>query len=258
MAQTIWHIKNCSLFSKLTESQFTELEKHSRLRKFPKGTAVYLPSDEADGAFLLAEGRIRLCSTTPEGKQSILAFVEPGEVFGELALIESGEREERAETTVASTVVLIPGRLLREMMEDSASLSIGVSKLIGLRRKRVERRLRSLLFRNNRDRLAHLLTELAEQYGNATSVGIELGIRLSHQDLASIIGATRETVTTLLGEMQQSGLLRISRQKLVLLNLPKLTAELGGSGSFADSDDVSRGSSRVGNPSANRGVWDVT
>ncbi|MEZ6134051.1 MAG: Crp/Fnr family transcriptional regulator [Pirellulaceae bacterium] len=103
-----------------------------------------------------------------------------------------------------------------------------MTKLIGLRRKRIERRLKSLLFRNNRDRLTHLLTELAEQYGNATTEGIELGLRLSHQDLASIIGATRETVTTLLGEMQSEGLVKIHRQRLVVLDIPRLGASLNG------------------------------
>lgn len=229
MAQTFWHIQNCSLFGRLTEAQLQTIEQRSRIRKFPKGSSVYLPADVADSAFLLADGRVRLCSTTPEGKQSILAFIEPGELFGELSLIEVAEREERAEAVTNSTIVLIPGDILRSMMEQSAQLAIGVTKLIGLRCKRVERRLRSLLFRNNRDRLTHLLTELAEQYGNPTREGVELGIRLSHQDLASIIGATRETVTTLLGEMQSEKLLRIQRQKLVLLDIPRLNAELNGS-----------------------------
>jgi len=222
MAQNFWHIRNCSLFQRLSDSQLDFLEKQARIRSFPKGTSVYLPTEVADGTFLLAEGRIRLGSTTPDGKQSIIGFVEPGELFGELSLVDNGHREERAEAIVNSTVVLIPSQHIRGLMEQSPGLSIGVTKLIGLRRKRIERRLRNLLFRNNRERLTHLLIELAEQYGQATAEGIELKIRLSHQDLAAIIGATRETVTTLLGEMQSEGLLKIKRQKLLIHDLPKL------------------------------------
>lgn len=177
--------------------------------------------------FLLAQGRVRICWTTPDGKQAILAFVEPGELFGELALVQRGEREERAETATDSTVVLLPGDELRRLMESSADVSLGVTKLIGLRRKRVERRLRSLLFRSNRDRLADLLLELVEQYGRNTHEGVLLDIKLSHQELASIIGATRETVTTLLGEMQLDGLLKVSRQKIVVRDLRRLAADQG-------------------------------
>lgn len=230
MSQNFWHIRHCSLFGRLTDAQLQRLERVARQRKYPKGSAVYLPADAADSALLLAEGRVRLTSTTPEGKQSILAFIEAGELFGELALIETGEREERAEAQVNSVVILIPGDELRSMMEESSALSLGITKLIGLRRKRIERRLKSLLFHSNRDRLIHLLAELVEQYGIATSEGVEIGLRLSHQDMAAVIGATRETVTTLLGDMQQEGLLKISRQKLVLLDVPRLMRVSGQAG----------------------------
>ena len=226
MAQKYWHIRNCSLFGRLSDSQLELLEQNAQIKKFPKGCSVYLPSDRADGAFLVGDGRVRLCSATPEGKQSILAFIEPGEIFGELSLVDSGPREERAETTVGSTIIWIPGEILRAIMDQSPHLILGVTKLIGMRRKRIERRLKSLLFRNNRERLTHLLAELADQYGNATTEGIELTIRLSHQDMASVIGATRETVTTLLGEMQNEGLVRIRRQRLVVLDKPRLVSGL--------------------------------
>ncbi len=222
MSQQFWHIRNCSLFSRLTDQQLQRLERAARQRKYPKGSTVYLPADAADSALLLADGRVRLSSTTFEGKQSILAFIEAGELFGELSVIDAGEREERAEAVVNSVIFLIPGNDLRSLMEESAALSLGITKLIGLRRKRIERRLKNLLFHSNRERLTHLLSELTEQYGVATTEGIEIGLRLSHQDMAAVIGATRETVTTLLGDMQHEGLLKISRQKLVLLDVPKL------------------------------------
>ena len=226
MSQSFWHIRNCSLFGRLSDEQLERLERKSLYRKFPKGSSIYLPQDTADAAFLVAEGRVRLCSTTPDGKQCILGFIDSGELFGEMSVVDSSSREERAEAAVNTSVVLIPGNVLRELMEQSSQLTLGVTKLIGLRRRRIERRLKSLLFRNNRDRLTHLLTELAEQYGTATTEGIELRIRLSHQDLASVIGATRETVTTLLGEMQTEGLVTIRRQKLIVHDIPRLNAQL--------------------------------
>jgi len=243
MTQMFWHVRNCSLFQRLTEAQWAVLEQRARVRKFPKGSSIYLPNDISDAAYLLAEGRVRICSTTPEGKQTILAFVETGELFGELAIIESARREERAETVQNSSVVILPGDHLRQLMEESPGLALGVTKLIGLRRKRVERRLRSLLFRSNRERLTQLLLDLSEQYGTATTAGIQLTIKLSHQDLASIIGATRETVTTVLGELQSEGLLRIQRQKLTILDLRKLATGLDGGLPTALPSQASRGSS---------------
>lgn len=222
MTERVWYIKECQLFSRLTDEQLARLERRGRMRTFPRNSTVYMPSDVGDGVFLLADGRVRISSITPDGKQAILAFIEPGELFGELSLVESGQREEYAETVVDSTIVLLPGDEVARLMGESAELTLGVTKLIGLRRKRIERRLRSLLFRSNRDRLTTLLLDLVEQYGRTTVEGVLLEIKLSHQDLASIIGATRETVTVLLGEMQLEGLLNVSRQRIVVRNLKKL------------------------------------
>jgi len=225
MAGPVWSVGNCSLFRLLNETQLRELEKYARVRSYPKNNALYCPRDAADGVFLVASGRVRLCSTTSDGKQAILAFVEPGEIFGELALLDSGEREERAETVVDSIIVLLSAERLRLLMSTSIDLTLGVTKLIGLRRLRVERRLRSLLFRSNRERLTHLLVDLAGQYGKSTKDGLLIDIKLSHQELASIIGSTRETVTATLGEMQASGLLTIGRQRIAILDIRRLALE---------------------------------
>ncbi len=224
MAKAFWHIGRCSLFQQLSPSVLAELEGRARVQMFPKGIAIYVPNDSANNIFLLAEGQIRLCSTTPDGKQVLHAWIEPGEIFGELAVINPGGHEERAEAALASTVIMLPGDEIRRLMEVSPAMSIGITKLIGFRRARIERRLRSLLFRSNRDRLVHLLVELSEQYGRLHSEGVMLTISLSHQELASIIGATRESVTMLLGELQLEGLVRVSRKKLLVRDLRRLAS----------------------------------
>ena len=109
-----------------------------------------------------------------------------------------------------------------QLVEESPTLSLGIAKLFGMRRLRIERRLKYLLFRSNRDRLIHLLLELAERYGKQGEAGVELKIKLSHQDLASVIGSTRETVTVLLGELQGEGLITLGRRRLAITNLEKL------------------------------------
>lgn len=232
------------------------LEAVSRLRRFPKRSTVYLPGDRSETVYLLAEGRIRIGSPTPDGRLATIALIEPGEVFGELCLFQenparenpgrdysigenlkpkelakskqlSGNRfEERAEAMLDSSIVQIPGEVIRELMASVPQLSIGVTKLVGLRRVRVERRLKSLLFRSNREKLIHLLLELAEAYGRIDEKGVRLQISLSHQEMASILGATRESITLSLKELQTEGLVQVARQKLLITNLPRLAAQV--------------------------------
>lgn len=218
MSERIWYLKRCSLFQSISPQEIGRLEARCRMRTFPRGTLVYTPHDSADGVFLLASGRIKIHTITDDGKQAILAFIEPGEVFGELAILGTGGREEYAEACEAATIILIPAEAVHELMGTHAQVSLAVTKLIGLRRRRLERRLKSLLFRSTRERLIHALLDLAGEYGQSTPQGVELRIRLSHQELANLIGSTRESVTIVLGELQAEKFLRVGRRRIVLTN----------------------------------------
>ena len=227
MADSYWYIKNCDLFSQVSAEDVAWLESKSKMRKLKRGEAVYLPDDAADDILLIASGRVKICHATPEGKRAIIGFIDPGEIFGELSLLDSSApRNGITEAAEKSVVVAIPKHKLLAIVQKYPSIVLGVTKLNGMRRQRVERRLRNLLFRSNRDRVIHLLLELSEKYGRRTETGIELQIRLSHQEMASIIGSTRETVTVVLGQLQGEGLLSIARRRIFLNSLEKLAGEV--------------------------------
>lgn len=222
MSQKLWYLKQCQLFERLPAEELDRLESRARSRKFSRRSPIYLPADEAGAVLLLASGQARICSITAEGKQAILAFLDPGELFGELAILSDAPREEYAEATKDSTILLIPSDEIQRLMERYGDLSLGITKLIGLRRRTVERRLKSLLFRSNRERLIHLLLELAEQYGRPVDEGLLLDIKLSHQDLASVIGSTRETVTVTLGELRDEKRLTLGHRRIVITDIRAL------------------------------------
>ncbi|MFV1968904.1 MAG: Crp/Fnr family transcriptional regulator, partial [Pirellulaceae bacterium] len=228
MADKLWCLKHCDLFERLSPAELREVETQSRARTFPRRIPIYLPADEANAVFLLAAGRAKICHITPDGKQPILAFIDPGDLFGELAILDPDvSRDEYAEAVESSIVVLIPAGAIQRLMQEHPEVSVGITKLIGLRRKRIERRLKNLLFLSNRERLTHLLLELAEQYGTIGDDGVRLRIPLSHQDLANVIGSTRETVTVVLGDMQLEGLLKIGRRKTTIRDPQRLAQIVG-------------------------------
>jgi CRP-like cAMP-binding protein len=181
-----------------------------------------LPAEKADSVFLLAKGLAKVSHLTSDGKESTLAFVEAGELFGELALFDGEQRDEFVEAIEPTTVVMIPNEEMQHLMTERADVALGITKLIGLRRQRIERRLKNLLFLPNRERLVHLLIDLAEQFGLHTDDGIRLRVKLSHQDMANLIGSTRETVTVILGQLKSEGSVAGGRRKIVLTNPERL------------------------------------
>lgn len=227
MDDRFWYLKNSDLFNRLSPEQILQLESRCRIRSFERRNLVYLPADASNAVLLLVSGRVKLYHLTSEGKETLLGLIEPGELFGELAVLDSGRRDEFAETMLKSTVILVPRDAVQKLMEEQAVVSLAVTRLMGLRRQRMERRLKSLLFCSNRERLIHLLLELTSKYGQRSADGIQLGIRLSHQELASMIGSTRETVTVTLGDLQLEGSVIVRRRQIILTNVDRLATSIG-------------------------------
>lgn len=226
MAETFWHLKNFSLFEHLDPADIERLESVSKYRQLSRGEPIYLPADLADGVLVLISGRVKICQITPDGKQSIMTFIEPGEIFGEFAVLGGNARDEYAEAVLNSQFVLIPKQEMTSLMERYPEVSLGISKVVGFRRRRIERRLRNLLFQSNRKRLIHLLLELMERYGQQVEDGVRLNIKLTHLEMANVIGSTRETVTVVLGQLQAEKLIQIIRRQITLTDLKKLTTEV--------------------------------
>lgn len=224
-ASKLWYLKRCNLFEKLTPDQAERLERRAVIRHFRKCDLIYAPGDPSRSALVVARGRVKIKGITSEGKEFILAFVDEGELFGELGLFDDGPREEFAEATQPTDILALSKDDLLGVLEQRPELVLQITKLIGLRRKRVETRLRNLLFRSNRQRVAGLLMELLESYGERNGRGWAIRLPLSHQELAGLIGATRETVTITLGQLQVDGMIRVQRCKITVFEREKLALE---------------------------------
>lgn len=222
MVDRFWYLKNSELFKSLPAEVYEKLEESAVVRKFARKEIIYFPSEQGETVLLLFEGRVKIKSVTPDGKEAILAFIEPGEIFGELALVHDAKRGEFAEAALASSVCAIPREAILQVMSTNPQTALRITKLMGLRQQRIENRVKNMLFRSFRDRVAALLIELADRYGNRNGDHVEIRLRLSHQEIASLIGATRETVTILLGELQNEGYIRVKRRQITLTDPARL------------------------------------
>ena len=216
------HLQKSRIFASLSADQTQQLASWASVRRLPDKVPLSLPADDSQRVHIILSGRAKVCYLTHDGKQPILYFVDRDELIGELAIVNGTVGDEYVETIEPSLVASMPVKGLRELMLSVPGFAAGVSELIAARRSQAERRLRQLLFLSNRERLTHLLLELAGQYGSRNSDKIDLRIKLSHQDLANFIGSTRETVTVVLGKMQLDGLISVRRRRITLLDVRNL------------------------------------
>jgi CRP-like cAMP-binding protein len=225
MSETIWYLKRCPLFERLSAEESQRLEARALARTFGKRQIIYFPDDPGKTILLLARGRVKIKAVTPDGRESIFAFIEAGEIFGELALLDAEPRREYAEAVEDSLVLAVPREEVLWLMERRPAVALHVTKLLGFRRRRIENRLRNILFRSTRERTVALVLELLDTHGQRTASGLwEVRLKLSHQELANLIGATRESVTLALGRLQREGLISVQRRMIRVADRAKLAA----------------------------------
>src|SRR5262245_58762076 len=228
MSEKIWFLKRCDLFERLSPAESRHLEAQAVMRSFPPRAIVYLPTEQAQSVLVLAKGRVKIKAIVPDGREAILAFIEEGELFGELALVDTEPRNEFAEAVTQSLVLALPREAMLWLMDRRPDVALSVTKLVGFRRRRVENRLRNLLFRSTRDRVLALLVELLQTYGRQAGTAWELELPLTHQELAGLVGATRETVTLTLSQLQAERLVVLRRRRITVLERARLEAEAAG------------------------------
>src|SRR5262249_15386032 len=127
-----------------------------------------------------------------------------------------------------SLVLALPRDDMLWLMNQRPDIALHVTKLLGFRRRRIENRLRNILFRSNRERIVGLLVELVESHGKKEGEHWAIGLPLSHQDLPNLIGSRRETVPLTLGRLQYERLITVRRRRLVVLDRARLQAEAAG------------------------------
>jgi CRP-like cAMP-binding protein len=225
MDGAIWYLKRCTLFEQLTPAQAERLTRAARMRTFQRRALVYSPTEPGQSVLVVADGRIKIKDLTPDGKETILAFIDEGEIFGELAVLDGAPRQEYAEAVEDSQVLVVPREELLWLMEARPDVALSITKLIGWRRRRIENRLRNLLFLPSRERMLRILLELLESHGDRHGNRCDIRLPLSHQDLASLIGVTRETVTVTLGQLQAEGLIQVRRRHVTILDCERLSGQ---------------------------------
>jgi len=223
----LWFLKNIRLFEGISPSDMQEMEKITRMEEVKKRQPLYLTGDPSLNVYLLKRGRVKIANTAPSGKEVTFDIVEPGEVFGELDVLEDAPRSTSAEALDDALICLIPRRDFDQYLAMHPIVMFKLTKLIGLRLKKIQSRVEDLVFRDVPARLAHLLSELSKTEGVADKQGIRLKVKLTHQEMANLIGCSRETVSTTMGQFRDDGLIQMDGRTITIVNEKGLSKLLG-------------------------------
>ena len=191
---------------------------------YPIAKFIYFPNQKSTTIYLIANGRVKMGSYTDDGNESVKSILGAGDIFGELALAGEEKRPDFAQSLDDNTAVCqMDIEHMQTLMLNNKPLNLKIYKLIGLRLKKLERRIESMVFKDARTRIVEFLKELAEEKG--TKVGFETMIRnhYTHKDIASLTATSRQTVTTTLNELKDKNLIDFNRRQILIRDIDQLT-----------------------------------
>lgn len=189
---------------------------HVHMVELAKDAALPLMESDAD-LYFVKRGYLRIDFMARDGKEITLEYLRAGDVFGGLTLAPHLHCQTTA-TALCDAVIYRPTREgLELLIAKHASVAAEVNRLIGRRVLKLQRRLQQVMQPDLRVRLMHALGDLAAEFGEPTPTGTRIGLRLTHEDLAHLIGATRAATSTAVSQLRAAGLLEIERKHPVLL-----------------------------------------
>jgi CRP-like cAMP-binding protein len=180
---------------------------------------VYRRGDEADSVYLIARGRVKICSIEDDtSREAVIDILGAGALFGESSLFGAGVREKNAVAYENARLLKIPAGVYREGMTASRALYDCTFRLVGQRLVRAERRVVDFALDAIPARLEKLLADLSERYGRQEKDGVLIDLALPHREIASILGSTRESVTVRLNAMRRAGMIEFVDRKILIKN----------------------------------------
>jgi CRP/FNR family transcriptional regulator len=219
--EKLWYLERIDIFADMTREEMHRLAERTQMRAYPRGKVIAQPGDPPETIYLIKEGRVKLCRYSATGREQILALLEPGDIFGERSLVGTPAAI-HCEAFEDTLICVLHREDFEDLMRMKPDLALRVLKVMAERLRQAEETVENLAFRDVPGRLAAMLVRLAETYGEPHDGGRRLALRLTHHDLASMIGATRETVTTVLNRFRDEGLLTTEGRHIIIADLERL------------------------------------
>lgn len=217
-------LANVALFSHLEASELDELLKVTTTRHLDEGEILFRKGDPGRQLHGVVEGRLKISSSGPDGKEVIFGFSDPGDVTGEIALLDARPRSATVVAVQSSELLTLDRRDFLPFLERHPKVAIRLAELLAARLRRLSEVTEDSVLLAMRTRLAKKLVSLAGSYGRETSGGILIEIKLSQQALGDMVGTSRESINKQLRTWSQAGLIRSERNRISVLDMRAMEA----------------------------------
>jgi CRP/FNR family cyclic AMP-dependent transcriptional regulator len=220
--QSIWYLENINL-SDIFSKEKLQQSNHDLIEKsYKKGDYIYEHNETADKIFLIKTGKVKIISVGESGKEIVKTILSTGDIFGERSIFGQQNYNDAAVAVEDTQVSILSSHQLKSLMKEHSSISLFFMKLMGSKVLEMEQRLESLIFKDSKSRIIDFLLNLIEKKGQR--IGYEWVVRnfITHQEIANLTATSRQSVTTLLNDLRNEGIITFDRRRLLIRDLEKL------------------------------------
>lgn len=211
------------LFCNMSPAALKTLDAIKFTSVYPKGSVLFVEGEEPRGVFILCSGRAKLTTSSSEGRTLIVKLAEPGEVLGASATILGRPYEVSAETLEPSQLNFIKRDDFLRFLSSHADACMHTAQQLSEKYQAAQREIRSLgLAQSTSEKLGKLLLEWCALHGETTPKGVRIKVLLTHEEVAQMIGTTRETVTRLLSDFKRRKIIEVKGSTIVILRKDEL------------------------------------
>ncbi len=196
-------------------------------RRYRKGDVIYQPGDIDDSLYYIHSGKVKLAYLDESGRKLTLTILGEGEIFGEMVLIGRKERDLLAQVLQDAVIYEIERSRFLELLREKPELALEVMELFGRRTQEIERKLEDLVFKDIPTRLSRQILKLIEEHGVETREGVQIDFKITHKELADLIGSARENTTSALNRLAREGILDKKRYRIIVKDEERLKEKSG-------------------------------
>lgn len=205
------------LFASLTTEQLAEIADRLVIRNYQRGATIIHQDEPGSMLYIIANGHVKITTVSSEGEELILALLTDNDFFGELSLLDGQPHSASATAMETTQVVTLNRDEFLEVIAKNPEMVNNILVVLSNRLRRTNTMFEDAVFLQLPARLSKRLLELGEQHGLKTDSGLEIELRLTQQDLANFLGASRVAINRLLRQLQDSGLISIDRKHITIL-----------------------------------------
>ena len=215
-------VRRAPLFAGLDEEAAESLIKQMSAKHMERGDVLFHEGDPGDRLYVIGEGKVKLGRSSVDGRENLLAILGPGEMFGELSLFDPGPRTATATAVAETQVLALSTEQLREYLQGRPQVALTLLAALARRLRRTNESLADLVFTDVPGRVAKALLDLARRFGRPVDEGIMVSHDLTQEELAQLVGASRETVNKALADFAGRGWLKLEARAVLLQDVERL------------------------------------